>query len=128
MLNFLDYFFTFFHTALVLFVLVGWSFPQTRKAHAVLLLAVLVAWLVIGFFKGVIGYCPLTAWHWDIKRALGEQDMPSSFIEYIMEKVTGYDFPRRLVDLCTAIGMGLSVIMAIVFQIKKKKSPDGSGL
>lgn len=121
MLVFLDYFFTFFHTALVLFVLLGWIFPTTRKAHLILLILVLIAWLVIGFYKGVIGYCPLTDWHWDIKRSLGERSMPSSFIEYIVEKVTGYDFSKKLVNISTAIGMILSVVMAVIVNIWKKK-------
>ncbi len=120
MLIFLDYFFTIFHTALVLFVLTGWIFPKTRKAHGILLIAVLVAWLGIGFYKGVLGYCPLTAWHWDVKRALGENTMPSSFIEYMVEKVSGIDFDRKLVDICTAVGLIASIVMAVIMYWREK--------
>lgn len=112
MLVFLDYFFTIVHSFLVFFVLVGWVFPKLRRAHGILLFLILIAWVVIGFYKGVLGYCPLTDWHWDIKRALGERAMPSSFIEYMVEKITGIDFRKKLVDGFTLGGLIFSVVMA----------------
>ncbi|MEO1253704.1 MAG: DUF2784 domain-containing protein [Bacteroidota bacterium] len=115
---FLDYFFTIFHSAFVLFVLFGWIFRKTRKAHLIAIGLTLIAWLGIGLYKGVIGYCPITDWHWDIKRLLGEHDMPSSFIEYMVEKITGLDFERKLVDTVTATGMILSVLGAVFVNIR----------
>ena len=116
--NFLDYFLTFFHSAFVLFVLTGWIHKSTRKAHLIAIFLTLTAWLAIGLYVGTIGYCPLTDWHWDIKRALGEQNKPSSFIEYILEKVTGIDLNRQLVDLGTAAGLALSIVCAVYVNMK----------
>ncbi len=115
---FLDYFLTFFHSVFVLFVLFGWIPKSTRKAHIIAISLVLIAWLIIGLYKGVIGYCPLTDWHWDIKRALGEQNIPSSFTEYMLEKITGRDFDRKLVDIATAIGLVISVLAAVYINVK----------
>jgi hypothetical protein len=109
---FLDYFLTLFHSAIVLFVLTGWIFKSTRKAHIIAIGLILIAWLGIGWYKGVIGYCPLTDWHWDIKRDLGERNISSSFIEYMLEKITGLDLNRKLVDVGTAVGLILSVLVA----------------
>ncbi|MFT7233493.1 MAG: hypothetical protein ACI8TA_002718 [Cyclobacteriaceae bacterium] len=120
MLVFLDYLFTAFHTLLVLFVLFGWIFPKTRTAHLILLGLVLFAWVGLGLYKGVLGYCPLTDWHWDIKRSLGERNIPSSFIEYMAEKITGIDFPRKLVDGFTLGGLILSIVMAVFMLLKSK--------
>ncbi len=126
--TFLDYFLTIFHSAFVLFVLIGWIFRKTRKAHLVAITLTLIAWLGIGLYKGVIGYCPLTDWHWDIKRSLGEHDMPSSFIEYMVEKISGLDFERKLVDTATAIGMILSVLGAGFVNVRhylvSRKTPS----
>ncbi|MFY0601388.1 MAG: DUF2784 domain-containing protein [Cyclobacteriaceae bacterium] len=122
MLIFLDYFFTVFHSAIVLFILLGWIDRRTRKAHLVLLGLVLIAWFVIGLYKGVLGYCPLTDWHWDIKRSLGERDIPHSFIEYMVEKITGIDFKSKLVDGFTLGGLIISLVMAGVMQTKKRLS------
>ena len=87
-------------------------FKSTRKAHLIAIGLVLIAWLGIGLYKGVIGYCPLTDWHWDIKRSLGERNIPSSFTEYMLEKITGHDLDRKLVDIGTAAGLILSVLAA----------------
>ena len=97
---------------MVLFVLTGWIFKSTRKAHLILLGLILISWLGIGLYKGVIGYCPLTDWHWDIKRALGERNLSNSFIEYMLEKITDMDLDRTLVDTGTAVGLILSVLAA----------------
>ena len=117
---FLDYFLTIFHSAFVLFVLVGWLFKSTRKAPVIASGLVSVASLGIGFYKGVIGYCPLTDWHWDIKRALGERNIPSSFTEYMLEKITGMDLDRKLVDLGTAAGLILSVLCAVYVNLRSR--------
>lgn len=115
---FLDYFLTVFHSAFVLFVLTGWLHKSTRKAHVIAILLTLIAWLAIGLYVGTIGYCPLTDWHWDIKRALGERNIPSSFIEYMLEKMTGLDLNRKLVDFGTAAGLILSIIGAVYVNLK----------
>ncbi|MEP0366966.1 MAG: DUF2784 domain-containing protein [Cyclobacteriaceae bacterium] len=122
MLVFLDYFLTYFHTALILFVLSGWAFPKTRRLHAGLLILILIAWFGIGLYKGVLGYCPLTDWHWDIKRSLGERGMSSSFVEYVVEKVSGVDFSRKLVDGFTLGGLIMACAMAVVMSVKSRKT------
>ena len=126
MLVFLDYFLTIFHSAFVLFVLTGWIFKSTRKIHLAAIGLTLIAWLVIGLFVGVIGYCPLTDWHWDIKRSLGERNIPGSFIEYILERITGIDFQRKLVDIGSGVGLALSVILAAYVNIKQYLSMKGA--
>lgn len=112
MLQFLDYFLTVFHTLFVAFVLCGWAFKATRKAHLLALVLTLLAWLVLGFWYG-LGYCPLTDWHWDIKRTLGERGLPNSFTKYIFDKVTGLNADKRLVDIATAFGLAFGVVMAV---------------
>ncbi|WP_424963570.1 DUF2784 domain-containing protein [Ekhidna sp.] len=119
---FLDNFLTFFHSAFVLFVLTGWMFKSTRRAHIIAIGLTIIAWLGIGWYKGVIGYCPLTDWHWDIKRELGERNIPSSFIEYMLEKISGLDLNRKLVDIGTAIGLILSVLCAGYVNLRSRFS------
>lgn len=120
MLEVFDYAFTLFHSAFILFVLLGWIHSKTRRSHQFALLFTLIAWLLIGFYVGTIGYCPLTDWQWDIKRQLGESNLPSSFTEYILEKLTGLNFKKEHIDLATAVGLGFGVIMAIVKFIQSK--------
>tara|TARA_Y100001972_G_C7662029_1_gene334064 strand:+ start:2667 stop:3041 length:375 start_codon:yes stop_codon:yes gene_type:complete len=114
MLQLYDIGFTVFHSAFILFVLLGWIHPKTQRVHQVALLITLVAWLLIGWYVGTIGYCPLTDWQWDIKRQLGERNLPSSFTEYVAEKLIGIDFNKTYVDIATAAGLAFGVIMAII--------------
>ncbi|MFY0606686.1 MAG: DUF2784 domain-containing protein [Cyclobacteriaceae bacterium] len=120
MLHSLDTFFTLFHSAFVLFVLFGWAHPKTQKAHITSLLLTITAWLLIGLYVGTIGYCPLTDWHWDIKRALGETGMSSSFIGYMIEQYLGLKFTKITYDILSAGGLILGVIMAIYNHFKFK--------
>ncbi len=114
MLQLYDIGFTIFHSGFILFVLLGWTHPKTQRIHQVALLVTLIAWLLIGWYVGTIGYCPLTDWQWEIKRQLGERNLPSSFTEYIAENLTGIDFNKIYVDIATAAGLAFGVIMAIV--------------
>ena len=83
-----------------------------------MIILVLVAWLGIGYFKGVIGYCPLTDWHWDVKCALGQRGIPNSFIEYMLEKILGVDLNSKDVDIGTATGLIISVLATIYVNFR----------
>ena len=122
MLHFLDFFLTVFHIAFVLFILFGWMIPKFRKYHMTAILLTLVAWLLIGLYKGVLGYCPLTDWHWDVKRALGETNMPSSFIEYMVERAIGLNFPTLVIDVVTASGLIFGIAMSVIVYLKHLKN------
>ena len=120
MLQLYDLGFTIFHSAFILFVLFGWIHPRTQRIHQVALLFTLIAWLLIGWYVGTIGYCPLTDWQWDIKRQLGERNLPSSFTEYVGEKLTGLDLNKTYVDIVTAAGLAFGVIMAVIKYVQSR--------
>jgi len=121
MLQFLDHFLTVFHSAFILFILLGWIHPATRKAHIVALALTAAAWGLLGLKYG-LGYCPLTDWQWDIKRELGEKGLPNSFTKYIADSVTGLDINSKVVDIVTLAGLIFGVIMAAVTWLKKSRS------
>ena len=119
MLQFLDIFLDVFHTGLVLFILLGWISSKAREAHFWVLTGTLIAWLIVGAWIGTIGYCPITDWQWDIKRALGETRLPSSFIKYKLDMILGTNLNRHLVDTITGIGMASVTLIAGWMRIKK---------
>jgi len=124
MLHLLDIFFTVFHSAFIAFVLFGWIFPKTRKAHITALLLTFLAWMLLGLYKGNIGYCPLTDWHWQVKRSLGETNMSVSFVGYMIEHYLGLNFSRNFYDIVTAGGLIFGVIMAYMkSRVSKKDRP-----
>lgn len=112
MLLFLDYFIAVFHLSLTLFNVFGWAFPFTRKWHLISLGLTLGAWLILGIWYGV-GYCPLTDWHWYIKRTLGEKGLPYSCIKYYADKVFEMNFDAIFINEMTATVMVLLVISTV---------------
>ena len=112
MYAFLDIFFLIFHTALIGFNITGWIWKKTRRAHLVVIAAMIFSWIGLGFFYG-FGYCPCTDWHWQVKRALGETGLPASYVKYYLDKLTGLDWDPALVDPAVGViglaALGLSI-------------------
>lgn len=112
MLAFLDVFFLVFHSALVLFNLTGWIWRRTRRLHLWTIGATVLSWFGLGLFYGW-GYCPCTAWHWDVKRALGETDLPRSYVKYYLDRLTGLSWDPTLVDAAVVVlGLGALALSA----------------
>jgi len=101
-----NYFFYFFHTVLILFNLLGWLFRRTQKLNIISLLATFGSWGILGFWKGW-GYCFLTDWHYTILRQLGESELPSSYIAFLIQQLTGW-LPRA--GLVDGLTLGLAII------------------
>lgn len=112
MYAFLDAAFLVFHTALVGFNLTGWIWTRTRRLHLVVIGATVASWFGLGIFYGW-GYCPSTDWHWEIKRKLGESDLPASYVKYYLDAVTGISWDAALVDVLVLVlgvgALGLSI-------------------
>ena len=120
-LQLLNYFFFVFHTALILFNLFGWLFPKTKKLHLISLLITLFSWGIMGIWKG-FGYCFLTDWHYRILRKLGERDMPSSYISYLMEKSPVWLPDAALTDTLTLVLTILAFLCTIWVNFFAKKT------
>ncbi len=112
MYTFLDWFFVFFHTGLIAFNVTGWIWKRTRGVHLAVLTLTCFSWFGLGFFYG-FGYCPCTDWHWQVKRALGEVDLPLSYAKYYLDKLTGLDWDPTLVDGAVAVS-GLVALAASI--------------
>jgi len=72
----------------------------------------LFSWLGLGFWYG-LGYCFLTDWEWDVKRTLGEGNLPHSFTQYLSDNVFGLYLETGLVDLLTVGLFILAILLTI---------------
>ncbi|HUI33726.1 MAG: DUF2784 family protein [Dysgonamonadaceae bacterium] len=120
----LDYFFVIFHTFLILFNLTGWIWKPTRRLHLLSLLLTGGSWLLLGLFYG-LGYCPLTDWHFSVLINLGEYDLPYSYIQYLIERLSGYNFSAQFIDNATLIGYLIALALSLYFNFfspRKKNS------
>lgn len=120
--RFLDVLLVVFHTALVGFNMLGWAWRRTRRLHLLTIGVTLLFWFGAGMVYGW-GYCPLTDWHWDVKRALGETGLPGSWIKYHLDAVTGIDWNATLVD---AVVMGSALValgLSVMLNVRDRRRP-----
>jgi len=106
----LDWLFVLFHGGLVLFNLTGWIGRRTRLWHLVTSGLTVLSWFALGAIYG-FGYCPCTDWHWQVKRRLGEADLPASYVKYYADRLTGLDWNATFVDVTTlVVGVGVFLL------------------
>jgi hypothetical protein len=72
----------------------------------------LASWVILGIWFGW-GYCPLTDWHWEVLRKMGENMLPNSYIAYILERLFGMEFKAETVDAFTLVFALLALIISI---------------
>ncbi|MDR9418493.1 DUF2784 domain-containing protein [Gracilimonas sp.] len=109
----LDYLFVIFHFSLIAFNLTGWIWQKTRRLHLYVISATIFSWVGLGFFYGW-GYCPCTDWHWQIKRKLGETDLPLSYIKYYLDQIFWFSWDSLVVDVLVA-GLGVGAFLISIF-------------
>lgn len=118
---FLDYFCLVFHTLLILFNLFGWAWRRVRRLHFVSLALTLGSWLGLGMWYG-IGYCPLTDWHWQIREARGDTDLPFSYLKFLVDELTGLDVNARLLDTTAVVLLAVVVPLSVALNIRDFRS------
>jgi len=125
MLVLLDWFFVIFHTAIIIFNLFGWIWDKTRRANFFLLLLTGCSWFILGIWYG-IGYCPITDWHYNILNILGEKNLPNSYVQYLIERVSGIVLDPKMVDLAVIIFFFLALCNSIYLNFFKRKHESTS--
>ncbi len=97
----------------------GWWPRRTRRLQRWTLLLTAFSWLGCGAFYGW-GYCFLTDWHWDIKRARGETELPHSFLQYILQHYLDVYLPNSWVDGVAAGVLTIAVFITLYQLIAEK--------
>ncbi|SOD19811.1 DUF2784 domain-containing protein [Pedobacter xixiisoli] len=122
-LQLLDYLFTIVHLLIIGANLFAWIWPKTRKIHLYIVAITLFCWLILGIWYG-IGYCPVTDWQWEVKTKLGETNLPSSFVKYYLDKISGKDIPDTTVDFITLISFLAAIICSIKINFFNKRQTN----
>ena len=108
----LDVALTCLHLVVIGAVTTLWAFRRTRRLHLWIVAGVALSWFGLGLRYG-IGYCPLTDWHWRVKRALGETELPGSFVQYTAEWLAGRPLPNGLVDGVTMTTLVAAIALSL---------------
>ena len=116
-----DVLFVVFHTALIVFNTLGWIWRRTRRLHLLTISATLLSWFGLGIAYGW-GYCPLTDWHWQVKRTLGETGLPASWVKYYLDGLTGVAWDTGLVD-GLVIGAALAaLVLSVTLNLRDRQN------
>ena len=113
-----DILFVVFHTSLILFNVFGWIWKKTRLTNLVTILVTFASWFLLGLIVGQMGYCPSTDWHFSILRELGHTDLPTSYIKYLADRLSGQDFSQKLVDDLTLWGLLAAFIISAALNTR----------
>lgn len=108
MYNFLDKFFFIFHSSLMVFILFGWIWKKTRVANLIVILLTAFSWCILGIWYG-FGFCPSTEWHWQVRMRLGHYHMPSSYIKFLVDSLTGLEVNQKAVDIFAVLFLILAL-------------------
>jgi membrane associated rhomboid family serine protease len=119
MYRLLDIFFFAFHSSVILFVLFGWIWRKTRPAHLGLVILTALSWFGLGLWFG-IGYCPFTDWHWRVRYAMGDYDLPNSYVKFLLDKLTGLDFNAGIVDAATVTGFVMACVLSVCLNLRDR--------
>ena len=128
MYPFLDKFFFVFHSAIITFALFGWMWKKTRAANLMVLLMVAFSWFILGIWYG-FGYCFCTDWHYRVRMKLGYFDMPTSYVKFLIDSLTGLDINTKLVDIFTVAFFSLAFGASCLTNIqdwRKRRQNRGS--
>lgn len=119
-LKILNVFFFGFHTVVILFNIFGWIIPRWRLANLIVLSLTAFSWFILGIWYGW-GYCFCTDWHWQIRELLGYHDMSTSYIHFLILKLTGVSLSVSLVDTVTVAAFFTAFAISIFLNVRKWK-------
>ncbi len=117
-----------FHTALILFNVLGWAWAKTRRWNLATLLLTLFSWTVMGIWKGA-GYCVCTDLHWRVREAMGLHDQADSYLVFLVQKLSGWNPPVPLVNAVALIVFLTSLAASVSLNVRDRRpaSPPTRG-
>ena len=69
------------------------------------------SWVAFAPWYG-LGYCPCTDWHWQVKWALGQTDLPNNYLTYLFDAWTGIEVSDEF-----AFGLAWEPLPALALSI-----------
>lgn len=112
LLRFANVLFHITHLTTISFFLSGWMFEETRIAHYVLSILILLSW-------HILHCCLITEIQWRIKGLLGDRPEHDQYVKYLLDKVTGRDLNPNATDKLTKYTYYIILVIATIQLIYK---------
>jgi hypothetical protein len=121
MLLAVDVAFFVFHTALIVFNMVGWAFQRTRKWHLVSLGLTAGSWFVAGYWKGW-GYCFCTDWHFQVRQARGFQEYDANYIQLLARVAADQNWSVSFAESLALTTFAVIIVCTAVANWPRRKA------
>ena len=128
-LQLLDVCFLLFHSLWILLVVLGWIWPRTRRLTLTALALTAISWFGLGYWRGW-GYCICTDWHWQVRRSLGELNLPHNYIGFLIREGTGLEIPDPVLEPVIAGAFLTSVAggVGLTLRDRSRKAATDAGV
>jgi hypothetical protein len=123
MLYALNFFFFLFHTAWMIFNMLGWAWRRTRPLHLLTMGLTAFSWFVLGIWHGW-GFCVCTQWHWEVRQRLGYVDPERSYVALLVRSVTGIHVNETLSEAVTGIVFVVAALLGGVLSLRDRRRRD----
>ncbi len=107
-----------FHTALILFNVLGWLVPKWRRWNLLTLSLTFFSWAIMGLWYGM-GYCICTDLHWRVREAMGIHETASSYLVLLVRLISGWDPPVNLVNNVALVVFVISLTGSLVTNLRR---------
>ena len=94
---------------------------RTRRYQLTTVSLTAVSWFGLGFWYGW-GYCPCTAWHWQVRSRLGLVD-PPSYIQLLVREVTGIALGARAADALALVSLAAATFLGVTPSVRDRRRP-----
>lgn len=87
------------------------------------------SWFVLDLFYGM-GYSPLTDWHFQVLKNMGQTNLPDSYLQYLILRFFHLKIPADIIDIATVSVFFLALLISSWlnfndWQKRKKHSVTG---
>ncbi len=113
LLRFANVLFHITHLTTISFFLFAWLFEETRAAHYILSILILLSW-------HLLNCCLITEIQWRIKGLLGERPPHDQYVKYLLDKITRRDLNPDATDKLTKYTYYIILVIATILLIDKK--------
>ena len=113
----LDFCFLAGHSALIAFNLFGWTWKRTRGLNLLSIGLTAGSWLAFAPWYG-LGYCPCTDWHWQVKEALCEGDLPNNYLTYLFDAWAGIAITDDTAERIAWISLVPAMLASVALNLR----------
>jgi len=124
MLFALNIFFFVFHTAWMIFNLIGWAWRRTRPFQLLTIGLTAFSWFILGIWNG-LGFCICTQWHWEVRQRLGYRDQERSYVALLIHSMTGIHVNEMLSEAVTGILFVIVTILGVTISLHDRRRRVG---